>query len=200
MWIKTIGLLLLVLLCGVITYNRNRIIHGHLSLLLLFCLVLQIAMIIWFTLLERTKYRDYGFSILPFESYLSVISLDWNAWGKYIICEIIGNVMLFVPLGIIVGNSKIGRYKCILSCAIGSIIGVVIEVTQYYMQLGMFEVDDIVNNTWGALIGCTVASFLIKKDKSISAGLKTLLPLEVFIVMVGLTSLISIIKYYIMVS
>lgn len=68
---------------------------------------------------------------------------------------IVGNILLFVPLGFILyylfaGNWWLGILICLLfSC--------VIETLQYITATGLCELDDLVHNTLGGALGVWVA-------------------------------------------
>ena len=67
--------------------------------------------------------------------------------------NIILNILLFVPLGVLLPmySKKLRRiYKTV---GIGFGITLIIEIVQYITKLGIFDVDDILNNTFGTLIG-----------------------------------------------
>lgn len=63
--------------------------------------------------------------------------------------QIIANVLLFIPYGII-GAKAIGWR--IISVATG--LSVMIETIQLIGHRGLFEFDDIIHNTFGAAVGC----------------------------------------------
>lgn len=75
--------------------------------------------------------------------------------GKEIVC----NILMFVPIGILLStltsNKKYILTPFLLSC--------IIEVLQLYTMHGMFELDDIINNTFGALVGWSIGA-KIKKE------------------------------------
>lgn len=62
------------------------------------------------------------------------------------------NILLFMPLGLIIGGRKGIISGLILSCCI--------EFTQYMFCLGYCEMDDVLNNTIGAVIGVGIRSLL----------------------------------------
>lgn len=62
--------------------------------------------------------------------------------------DIIKNIALFIPFGFIIGGRK--------GVAIGFILSCGIETTQYLTRLGYCELDDVLNNTIGALIGSLI--------------------------------------------
>lgn len=55
------------------------------------------------------------------------------------------NILLFVPLGFLIGGWKGVLCGFVLSCGI--------ELTQFVYQLGFCELDDVLNNTIGSAIG-----------------------------------------------
>lgn len=62
------------------------------------------------------------------------------------------NMLLFIPLGFILGGRKGIIIGLILSCCI--------EFTQYMFCLGYCEMDDVLNNTIGASLGASIRSLL----------------------------------------
>ena len=77
------------------------------------------------------------------------------------------NILLFVPLGFIlpIYTDKLKKiYKVV---PIGFLISLVIETIQYVSKIGIFEIDDILNNTIGVLIGYSTFMIfysIIKKE------------------------------------
>ena len=91
------------------------------------------------TILFRKAKETVIFYLQPFWSYA-----DWNIYGP----QIIANVVMFIPLGFLLG--KLIGWKGLLVAAVFSVI---IELIQLITKIGMFEFDDIIHNTIGALIG-----------------------------------------------
>ncbi len=105
--------------------------------------------------------------------------------------------MLFIPIGMLVSNAKV-RNSFVFSGILGLLISSAIELTQYTMALGVFETDDIIFNTWGALIGCSFAALIsskstAKSDRIIRSGM----PLIVFALLMFLICAVLLIKYII---
>ena len=69
--------------------------------------------------------------------------------------EIIMNIAVFVPIGFAIGLAfrKIKGWQAIL---IGMGISVVIELFQWFFRKGFADVDDVIHNTLGCLIGFAV--------------------------------------------
>ena len=63
--------------------------------------------------------------------------------------DIIQNILLFIPLGLLCGGWKGIVISFCLSCGI--------EIFQYYSRFGFCQVDDVINNVIGATIGVLIA-------------------------------------------
>ena len=123
-----------------------------------------------------------------------MIKVGWYGWGEYIFYGLVGNTVMFIPIGMLIAQIPKLKRKYLISGIAGFIISFSIELTQYCTMLGTFEVDDLIHNTWGAVIGCAIALALMKKEKSFKARIITLMPLVFFICMVGLFGTVSIIQ------
>ena len=66
------------------------------------------------------------------------------------------NILLFVPIGFLVGW-VVSRYKLIKAVLFGLFVSETIECSQLIWHRGTFDVDDLFNNTVGALIGGLIA-------------------------------------------
>lgn len=80
---------------------------------------------------------------------------------------IVGNILLFIPAGILlpVFFDKMRSYK--KTVAFGLTVSVGIELTQYVFHRGLCELDDVFHNTLGCLLGyClfVLGASVIKKD------------------------------------
>lgn len=88
----------------------------------------------------------------PFWSYVSIFRKgDLKA-----LYETILNVVLFIPLGFLWGIisykwSKSWKWFSVLIVGLG--LSVIIELLQYYFKKGCVEVDDVIHNTFGCLMG-----------------------------------------------
>ena len=93
--------------------------------------------------------------LTPFWEYRELIcSVDKFYWFE----QIIGNIVMFIPLGVFL-HLMYRRLSVIHIGIIGSSFSVFIELTQFFTGRGLLEFDDIFHNTLGAVIGY----FIIKK-------------------------------------
>ena len=110
----------------------------------IFCVLFgaYIAAVLWITLFSRIGEGYRGF-LLPFHSYVEIWKGEWRP-----LLENIGNVILFIPLGIALKWIGVKDVK-----KDGFLASLSIEILQLTFALGTFECDDLIHNTLGAVIG-----------------------------------------------
>ena len=77
----------------------------------------------------------------------------WHMRGINSFGNLIGNILIFVPMGFLlpqISDFKKNFFVCII-CSLVVILG--IEYFQLYTAFGVFDVDDILLNLTGAIIG-----------------------------------------------
>lgn len=74
------------------------------------------------------------------------------------------NILMFVPGGMFLSYSisKPTKIKRVLQIVALIAISVDIEILQWYYKLGVVEIDDVICNTLGAIIGVTSVSWTSK--------------------------------------
>ena len=97
------------------------------------------------------------YRIQQFRSYILLLTVQWHGNGMYIAMALLGNLILFIPLGIII-SKIIKRNNVLIAIGIGFLCSLMIETYQYFSCVGTFEVDDLIQNTWGACIGCCLGN------------------------------------------
>lgn len=66
------------------------------------------------------------------------------------------NILLFVPIGCLVGLVT-KKYRLINAILVGLFVSETIECAQLIWQRGTFDVNDLMNNTIGAMVGGLIA-------------------------------------------
>lgn len=151
---KTVYLGLLALFCiGVIlflAFYRKKA-GRHIAWLLFFEYVfLMLGMTVFY---RNTGTKAVVYS--PFWSYASVL----RDGDKTLLHEIILNVILFVPIGFIWGIQSLKwpeKWQWLSTIILGVSLSAVIELLQYSFKKGCVEVDDVIHNTLGYVIGFTL--------------------------------------------
>lgn len=95
------------------------------------------------TVLIRSAGR-LRYELLPFWSYRDY----FNGTDDSLMKQIVANVVMFIPIGVLVG--KLLNWNGVW---IGAGFSVIIEITQLVTRRGLFEFDDILHNTIGTVIG-----------------------------------------------
>lgn len=108
----------------------------------------------------RTQYEDNLLTVAPIISTINFIKgcISW----KDIIMIVAGNVVMFIPfgfLGWIFPQCK--ELKSLLFSFISAIT--IVEALQYFTRMGIFEVDDIILNTFGVFLGWMICKYLENK-------------------------------------
>ena len=106
-----------------------------------------IIYVYWLTVISRHQrgLRKYDFH--PFWTYEAILD------GKdEFIMEAILNIVLFIPVGFLLGGSFISMTWWRIM-VVGSILSIAIEALQFLMMRGFSEIDDVIHNTLGCMIG-----------------------------------------------
>lgn len=86
--------------------------------------------------------------IVPFNDFFHANTIFGSAFN------VLGNIMLFLPLGILV-YQLVGSLRCTVLA--GFLLSLSIEILQYIFSLGVTDTDDLLLNTLGAWIGAGLA-------------------------------------------
>lgn len=139
--------MLLAVITGVITYILYR--RGKMKLstaIILPILVFYLCFVLTITIITRTPRRRMRYNLELFWTVKSII-----AGRTELIREIFWNIVLFVPIGVLVASLLPKRRW--IAVVIGIILSAGIEVVQLLTHRGLFEFDDIIFNTLGAVVG-----------------------------------------------
>ena len=116
-------------------------------------LIMYLAVIFQLTLFSRENGSRIGIKLKPFSEVVGNDEFHWLMMSYAVL-----NVLLFVPYGVVVSlfswikNEKTN--KCILwSALISFLTSIVIETTQLITERGFYEVEDLICNTLGGVVG-----------------------------------------------
>lgn len=126
-------------------------------------------------------YKNRSINLIPF-----VESVIVN--GKIYINEIIGNMFVFIPIGIYTCMLQT-NWSFIKKVAPSFMISLAIEVLQFIFALGATDITDLLGNTLGGIVGIGIFLLLsrVLKDKTIK-----ILNILALIATVGLIVLLSV--------
>ena len=128
--------------------------------------LLPIYIIILFvlTIFIRREHPYIYYMLEPFWSYREILR---GGRGDLLVGNI-GNIVMFIPWGVIpvISSIKINEHKLNGLWIIGSgfLCSLMIELVQLVCRRGIFEFDDIFNNTVGVLIGYFICIMVRKRS------------------------------------
>lgn len=126
-------------------------------------LIPYIALLFVTTVITRTARSTAQYEFTPFwtlEAYFSGTSYD-------VIQQVAANIIMFFPVGILF--PPLVKKKTILY---GFLISCFIELCQLILHRGLCEVDDIICNTIGVVLGYAIYILIVKiKGKTRGTGL-----------------------------
>ena len=85
--------------------------------------------------------------------------------NKIVFINLVGNIILFIPLGYILNTLNINK---IIKILIGILLIFLLELIQFFTKLGIFDIIDIILNTIGIIIGLFIKRSIVwmKKTKT----------------------------------
>ena len=140
--------------------------------LLNFLFVIYVVLMIWLLFIQRIKYisfENYGetlihnLNIIPFRTIIEYINPDKEALDHAII-NLAGNIVMFIPLGFFLPfvNSSFTKFKNIILTTI--IIIAAVEIMQLITLTGSFDIDDLLLNAVGSVIGYGIQHIIFKNN------------------------------------
>jgi len=113
-----------------------------------------VFMIYCTTVIYRNTCEVFKYDFHPFWSYEAI-----QSGRTELLAENIMNVLVFIPIGILIGWGfpKLPLWKAI---SLGCLISISIETLQFIFKRGFCEVDDVMHNTLGCLIGSGIVQMI----------------------------------------
>lgn len=119
-------------------------------------LVEYVFLIFCSTVIFRATGEISKYDFHPFWSYKAIQDGREN-----LLAENIMNVIVFIPIGMILGSLLRVKGSWLVALLIGCSISVTIEILQFFFMRGFSEVDDVMHNT----VGCLLGWFMVKGSR-----------------------------------
>jgi glycopeptide antibiotics resistance protein len=111
----------------------------------------------------RLQYENHIIRIKPIISTVWFIQ-ETISWFD-IIKIVLGNVIMFIPFGFLGWVfPQLNNLKRLIITFVSTIV--IVEALQYFSRLGVFDVDDVILNTFGVFLGFLIRNFLERRFKS----------------------------------
>lgn len=125
-----------------------------------FALALYSIIIFWglyFGPTARKVLKEFEYNFYPFRTIFTYI-IGYNSNNKIpFIINIIGNIVVLMPFGFLLPlafKKQLNRLDKLLFATVTGIL--VIEMLQLVFKVGVFDVDDIILNSMGVVIGFVI--------------------------------------------
>lgn len=141
-------------------YDRMRRIGWKLA-------AITTAAILFVTLLSRTKIPSPSVHLIPFSTF------QRGQENGDVYCFMVMNVFIFIPLGLSLPYVFRGaaRKRVLYTILVGFLLSFFIESMQNVLSIGYADVDDLISNTLGTILGSLAypisLQLLMKANKKI---------------------------------
>lgn len=110
------------------------------------------------SIIENEKDGIRNINLIPFRSMSPYLK---NITETFAFKNIAANIVVFIPLGFFISNKNSKNvFKALIIC-LGVILS--IELIQLFFKIGFFDVDDIILNFIGSLLGVFISLFVRKR-------------------------------------
>lgn len=115
-------------------------------------------LVLWTTLIRRSSTAYFDYHLLPYWNLEDILSGE----DPRDIVEILLNIMLFIPIGLLL--SEIFSHVPVRGIVfIGFSLSVMIELSQFFLSCGLSDINDVIHNTLGCLLGAWVMNSFVKE-------------------------------------
>lgn len=146
--------------------NKQKLHHVIKYVLLLAYIVLLVYVTFFAEMFGRTCVSShYRYNLVPFKEIMRFATHFSQLGIEVVLINIVGNVVAFMPLGFLlplIADKKL-KFFAVTLISFGLSLG--IELTQLITKVGSCDVDDLILNTIGGMMGygCYVIFRKIRK-------------------------------------
>lgn len=105
------------------------------------------------TIIGRPILAKRIMNLSPFWSWKKMIG-----GNRYWFIMVAENILMLMPIGFFMPFINRSNKYFIKTVGLGFLFSLIIEILQYIFKVGMFEIDDLLNNTFGVFISCSLAT------------------------------------------
>ncbi len=118
--------------------------------------MLYIAFIIYFLIFSdwygRSETGIYRYNLIPFKEIRRFWEYRDQLGMAAMFTNLFGNILIFIPFGFFMPMaSRIRSFSATLLCSFG--LSLCVEIFQLLTRVGSFDVDDLILNTLGGVLG-----------------------------------------------
>lgn len=130
----------------------------QLSLVSLIVLIVYICILIYFVFFSDhygrvTGFTDYRYNLKPFAEINRYLTYNHYFTWENLLTNLAGNILVFAPIGFLVPIIKKQGVNLFTIFRISFLLSLFIETVQLVFRIGVFDVDDLIMNTVGGVLG-----------------------------------------------
>ena len=125
------------------------------------------------------EYMQRFTNFIPFKTIIEYVQRYSNGYWRLATLNLLGNLALFVPMGMALPClfKKLNRFWKVILTVLGMVV--IVELVQGLLRVGSIDIDDVIFNVVGAMIGYEIIAipiinkflkriYVIKTDKEIT--------------------------------
>jgi glycopeptide antibiotics resistance protein len=128
--------------------------------------------LLFFSSYRQSVYGILDYNLIPLKSISrSIQSLDSFHWSM-LTNNLFGNILAFVPFGLFIPIYISYAKKATRMVLFSLTFSIIIELTQIIVRAGAFDIDDLILNSLGGLLGYFIYVLLCKYFPSFFSEVK----------------------------
>ncbi|GGF95946.1 hypothetical protein GCM10010912_46060 [Paenibacillus albidus] len=123
---------------------------------------------------QRTFVRSIN--LIPFYSISEYISGSSANLKKFAFGNVVGNILIFIPLGVYLSLFKKNK-RAIINLLFVFIVSLFVEIIQGLLGIGTADIDDIILNClggWIGILGYKSLLFILRNEKKVQTAITVL--------------------------
>jgi glycopeptide antibiotics resistance protein len=123
---------------------------------------------------QRTLFRSIN--LIPFHSIMEYISGSSDTLRRFAFGNVVGNIVIFIPLGIYLSLFKNDK-RVATNLLFIFIVSLFVEIIQWLLGIGVSDIDDIILNClggWIGILGYKFLLFILRDEKKVHTAITIL--------------------------
>lgn len=139
----------------------KKILNIVFYIIAIFYVFLMFDLFFRINIISSSSNVSHGYNLIPFKTIWDYVSGEIHVSKTLVIHNILGNIAVFIPYGlylqVLLKNKAFGK-----SLLIVVVTSISIEMIQFVFKLGAADIDDIILNICGGMIGIIGYKILLK--------------------------------------
>ncbi|MBE5905723.1 MAG: VanZ family protein [Lachnospiraceae bacterium] len=136
------------------------------------CFCTYLIALVYYLLFAQREYLAKGYNLVPFVEITRYVRYRASMGVRVVVENLGGNIIGFVPFGFLLPLMGAIFQKGLRVCLLIFIFSFCVEGMQLILQAGCFDVDDILLNTTGGIVGFILYLAVVYIRSKINASKK----------------------------